>query len=439
MPQMQARGITSIFDPATISRLKNASDAEIKQRQDEANQLKSQLDLDKQAQQAYSDLIRHIEEAGATLFNVLQKDLLDLDPGLKGLTKAIDDTNKEFVELIKDATWLGKWFVDQENSAGSLLSTLNMLNDGGRQLGKAIHDWIASWFPGGSGGEKGKIDFNAPTQPNWFPNIIGPAPVEDKPLLDYLKQASLISTDSLLAAGGAPGYLGRIGRSSVGRTTSGRGGGGGGNAEKIGPIDLGDPEAKVGSYPDAMRVMMKAGLTRNEAAGLAGEFTAETQLGTMYGGKVLGVGTGDSGSASGMAQWHSDRWNRQVAWAKSQGLDPAKPSTQYKMAAHEYITEWRKRLGARINAADTAAGIEAATEPFEGSAYGPGRPSAVGGTARALREGKPLGPQSMNDLNLYQGAQPRHFVHLNVTNQAGANVLVSGAMMGAGSGAFQVA
>jgi hypothetical protein len=46
---------------------------------------------------------------------------------------------------------------------------------------------------------------------------------------------------------------------------------------------------------------------------------------------------------------------------------------------------------------------------------------------------------SMNDLRNYQGAQPRHFVRLNVNNQAGANVIVQGGMLGAGSGQFQVA
>ena len=123
------------------------------------------------------------------------------------------------------------------------------------------------------------------------------------------------------------------------------------------------------------------------------------------------------------------------------GLDPSKPSTQYKMGAHEYITEWRKRLGAGIERANSPAEIEAAIEKFEGSAYGPGRGAAVSGTARALREGKKdgTGPTSMNDLNNYQGAHPAHFVRLNVNNQAGANVIVQGGMLGAGSGQFPVA
>jgi hypothetical protein len=266
----------------------------------------------------------------------------------------------------------------------------------------------------------------------------GGVPVQDKLLLDYLKQnsgtaaaltaAADISTAALLGGGGR----------GPGRSPSGqRGGAAYSSAESIGPIDLGDPEAKVGSYSDAMRVLMKAGLTRNEAAGMAGNATAESLLGTMMHGKVLGAGTGDSGKASGMFQWWPDRWAKELAWARSQGLDPTKPSTQLKMGAHEYITQWRAKLGARINAATTPADIERAINPYEGNASGPGRPSAVGGVSRALKEGA-TGPTSMNDLNNYQGAHPAHFVRLNVNNQAGANVIVQGGMLGAGSGNYQV-
>jgi hypothetical protein len=109
------------------------------------------------------------------------------------------------------------------------------------------------------------------------------------------------------------------------------------------------------------------------------------------------------------------------------------------MMAHEWITEWRAKYGARVNAAKTPAEIEAGTDPIEGNASGPGRPSAVGGVRRALRESGATGPQSMNDLSGFQGAHPAHFVKLNVNNQAGANVIVQGGMLGAGSGQFQVA
>lgn len=267
-----------------------------------------------------------------------------------------------------------------------------------------------------------------------------------------------------------------------------------GGAESIGPIDLGDKETKVGSYEDAMRVMMAAGASPKLAAGLAGEFTAETRLGTMFGGKVLGVGTGDSGAASGMAQWHSDRWNPLVAWAKSQGLDPSKPSTQYKMAVHEAMEPKWATMRARIESAEGAEAIERAADAFEGNLTGPGRPSAVSGTARALDALKKMatspvvsdtvkkdsdttkaaiqkaaaaapkkppmvnfgslddaekakeardraaavgvgatGPQSMNDKSLYQMDRG---MQVKVSNPAGANVNVQTAMLGALQGEF---
>lgn len=228
------------------------------------------------------------------------------------------------------------------------------------------------------------------------------------------------------------------GRGGPGRYPSGRkgGGGGGGDAEKIGPIDLHDPEAQAGNYKDAMRVLMKAGLTRNEAAGMAGNATAESGLGTLKGGRVLGEGTGDSGAASGMFQWHKGRWNKQVAWARSQGLDPSKPSTQLKMGAHEWITEWRKTFGPAVERARTPEQIERAINPFEGNKTGPGRGDAVGGVRRGLREGTDgaSGPVSMNNMSNFQGNTKT--AHITIHNPAGANYAVAGGMLGAGQGSY---
>ena len=92
------------------------------------------------------------------------------------------------------------------------------------------------------------------------------------------------------------------------------------------------------------------------------------------------------------------------------------------MAVHEAMGKKWEAMRARIERAEGAAAIERETQPFEGNASGPGRGAAVSGTARALREGKGLGPQTMNDLSGFQGAHPRHFVALNINNQAGANV-----------------
>ena len=424
-----ARGLGSLFSDEELIRLRNSNEKQIQEYIKEASERKSQYELTKEQLDAENKLITSMDSLEATFLTEMERWTATMIPKLTEVVTSIEN-------LIKSIDGWKDWFINWwPGTKTTPLDTESPVPPEGHQ--KWMHPgemWddlkklFSNLSPIGSA-QAGELPQGTPGNP-----II----VQDKVLADLINQQKLDAASALTTAGVA-GLTGGTARASVGRTTSGRGGGGGGNAEKIGPIDLGDPEAKVGSYTDAMRVMMKAGLTYKEAAGLAGEATAESGLGTIRGGKVLGAGTGDSGLASGMFQWHPDRWARQLAWAKSQGLDPTKPSTQYKMGAHEYITEWRRKLGARINAADTPAGIEAAMEPFEGSAYGPGRGSAVSGTARALREGKGLGPTSMNDLDNYQGAYVKHHVALHVTTPAGANFQVSGGLLGAGSGQFPVA
>jgi hypothetical protein len=432
-----ARGLGSLFSDEELIKLRNADEKQLAAYIKEAESRKSQYELTKDQIEKEEELIHAMQSLEATFITQMERWTATMLPKLTEVVTSIENLIKAIDGWAATIKSFGDW--------GQRLGAPNKEdpNSPGQAVPIPWGDWWKKFKEMSS-----SVDINPITSAQAGELAPGsstqnPLMVQDKPLMDFLNQQALDAAGGLSTAGVA-GLSGGTARASVGVHTSGRGGGGGGNAEKIGPIDMNDPEAKAGSYPDAMRVMMKAGLTRNEAAGLSGEFTAETQLGTMYGGKVLGQGTGDSGAASGMAQWHSDRWNKQVAWARSQGLDPTKPSTQYKMAAHEYITEWRnkmihgRRMGEAINSATTAAGIEGATEPFEGSAYGPGRGAAVSGTGRALREG-PTGPQSMNDLSGFQGAHPSHFVKLNVNNQAGANVIVQGGMLGAGSGQFQPA
>jgi hypothetical protein len=424
-----ARGLGSLFSDEELIRLRQSNEKTLQEYIKEAESKKSQYELTQEEIDAENKLITEISSLEATFTTQVQKWMQETLPlltrvasGLEGLIKSIDGWT----------TAIPKWldapaFPDDEGDGKGKDDS-----KWGDPIGKGW-EWFKKHIPDEfspmSSAHAGEL------APGSSPN--NPLMVQDKPLMDLINQNALDAAGGISTAGVA-GLTGGTARESVGLHTSGRGGGGSGNAEKIGEIDLHDPEAKAGNYKDAMTVMMKAGLTRNEAAGLAGEFTAETQLGTMYGGKVLGENTGDSGAASGMAQWHRDRWNPLVQWARSQGLDPAKPSTQYKMAAHEWITRWRAKHGAAVDRATTPAGIEAATQPFEGNASGPGRGAAISGVGRALREG-PTGPQSMNDLSGYQGAHPSHFVKLNVNNQAGANVIVQGGMLGAGNGQFQVA
>jgi len=215
--------------------------------------------------------------------------------------------------------------------------------------------------------------------------------------------------------GGGPGgglqFAGVGGGGGIGAPAGirARGHGGEGAATGIGPIDLHDPEANPGDFAASMRVLMKQGLTKKEAAALIGESVSESGAGTMQGGRVLGVGTGDRGEASGGFQWHRDRWNPLVAWAREHGINPASWSGQLKMAAHEYLTSPRfASLRARVAAAQSPYDVMHAMDPFEsfaGFKIGP-RASSIGGYKRALEsapnpgqdEAKPQGPTSLNDI-----------------------------------------
>lgn len=370
------------FSDEDLIRLYHGSSKDIADVAKKAKADRSKYDLDPNQVKALQDNVQWMKEWATEGETLVEK-------GVAVGTQFTELASKSMPDLIKKLDDL----VKEYDIFSPLLNTVNKEFE---SLGKSLHDWVKKW-----------LDPDAPSpdaQPTAF------------------------------EVGGGGGFRIPGGGGGPGRRPSGqRGGASEASAEAIGPIDLGDPEAKVGSYADAMKVLMKAGLTKNEAAGMAGNATAESLLGTMMHGKVLGVGTGDSGSASGMFQWHSDRWNRQVAWAKSQGLDPAKPSTQLKMGAHEYITEWRKRLGARINAAQTPEEIERAINPFEGNASGAGRPSAVGGVRRGLQEA-PTGPVSMNNMKHFQGNDRSYAI--NIHNPAGASYQVSGGMLGASYGNY---
>ena len=241
------------------------------------------------------------------------------------------------------------------------------------------------------------------------------------------------------------------------------GGGGGGAIDigKVGKLPSGD------LYKKFMQVAIDEGATPKEAAALAGQATAESRLGTMYGGKVLGVGTGDYGAASGMIQWHKDRWNKVVEWARSKGLDPAQWESQVRMGVHELLTDKRYDAVRRaIAAAKTPLELERASAAFEGYAGWQTHPraSAIAGTRKALEENYQYGtdinidrghklrikrdnmnepapqPQSMNEQNsrivrnvnnttMWQG---RSQFALNIFNKSGSNAIIEASRLGLG-------
>jgi hypothetical protein len=64
----------------------------------------------------------------------------------------------------------------------------------------------------------------------------------------------------------------------------------------------------------AFEYLTASGLSPEAATGVVGNLVAESGLRTNA--------VGDSGLAKGIAQWHPDRWNPFVAWAKRAGRDP---------------------------------------------------------------------------------------------------------------------
>ena len=136
--------------------------------------------------------------------------------------------------------------------------------------------------------------------------------------------------------------------------------------------------------PDAMHALMSCGLTVKQAAGLTGELNAESKLGALNGGRVLGYGTGDGSLASGIAQWHPDRWHEMTNWAVSQKLDPRKLSTQYKMVCEEAKLHYGHVLQAMEHAQNVVE-LERAAQPYEGNKSGPGRAAALLGARKALK------------------------------------------------------
>lgn len=101
----------------------------------------------------------------------------------------------------------------------------------------------------------------------------------------------------------------------------------------------------------AYSYLRSAGLSDGAAVGVLGNFIAESGLSTTI--------KGDGGKATGLAQWHPDRFGTLKAWARSKGKDPYALDTQ---------------LGFAVVEANTAAGgnvwakLKGVTDPVTASA-----------------------------------------------------------------------
>lgn len=78
----------------------------------------------------------------------------------------------------------------------------------------------------------------------------------------------------------------------------------------------------------AMAYFTAQGWTHEQAAAIVGRLMAESNLDTRA--------VGDHGNAIGLAQWHSDRWNKLKGWATKQGItDPFSYQAQFGFVDYE--------------------------------------------------------------------------------------------------------
>ena len=97
--------------------------------------------------------------------------------------------------------------------------------------------------------------------------------------------------------------------------------------------------------------LLDKGYNTNAAAGITGNLWHES------GG--FGGGSGDSGTAHGIAQWRGDRWTKMQAYAKSVGKDPNDLNTQVDYLDKELKTDYKSAYNLLQHATDvkTATGI----------------------------------------------------------------------------------
>lgn len=180
--------------------------------------------------------------------------------------------------------------------------------------------------------------------------------------------------DAVVAMAGAavPGFIDSTGGVPIGQEgwAGANQGAGKGNAKRA-PMEK-----------QAMAYFMSQGWSKGQAAGIVGNLIAESNLNSRA------LGDRDKNGvyrARGIAQWHADRWNRLVKWARDRGLNPDDYNTQLQYVQHE-LTQDGREAGARTalhragNNAVAAAGAMVGYERPAGWSQANGyRPDAVSG------------------------------------------------------------
>lgn len=136
------------------------------------------------------------------------------------------------------------------------------------------------------------------------------------------------------------------------------------DAGHTGPVDIDGIENRPGVAGNAQQTIdffMAKGLTREQAAGIAGNLQHESGFRT--------TAIGDSGTSFGIAQWHKGRGDAMKAWTAANGYHPESFRGQLEFLWHELNNSESYALG-KLRATGTAydAGM-AFCKYFERPAY----------------------------------------------------------------------
>lgn len=137
------------------------------------------------------------------------------------------------------------------------------------------------------------------------------------------------------------------------------------NLEKIEkPVPVWQQEAPVTVSSDSTKMGKKIidyfvnkGLSKEQAAGLAGNFHAESGFNPTI--------VGDNGAAFGLAQWRDGRLDQLKSFAKNNKLDPNNINTQLNFAWHELNTSENAALKKLLKTKTVAEASEVVLADFE--------------------------------------------------------------------------